>query len=203
MSPLQSDQLTGRLLPVVRSAVRSAGFELESLDVHSAGRRRLVRVVADVADVGDTVDPAGGAAADLDLDAVAELSRTVAAALDAHDELLGGPYTLEVSSPGIDRPLTRPGHWRRSRLRQVRIRRRDGSELVGRLGPCDATAAVVLVDGRLHTVRYADVDHAAVEVEFRQPPPEELSVVSGAAATAALTTTADADHDNAAKEEIR
>ena len=155
------EALVSRLRPVIAEAVRGLGFDLESLDVVVAGRRRLVKVVVD-ADDGVELDLLSGA------------SRAVSAALDSHDDLLGGPYTLEVTSPGVDRPLTRPRHWRRARLRLVRIRPHDGVEYTGRVGSCDDAGVELLVAGSLRRVEYRTMAKAMVEVEFRQPPAAEL-----------------------------
>ena len=159
------DALAGALRPVIADAVRGLGFDLETLDVQVAGRRKLVKVVVD-ADDGVELDLLSGA------------SRAVSAALDSHDELLGGPYTLEVTSPGVDRPLTRPRHWRRANLRLVRIRPRDGDEYTGRVGTCDDAGVEVLVGGTVRRVEYTTVAKAMVEVEFRQPPAAELQLLS-------------------------
>lgn len=158
----------GTLEPVVAEAVAAAGFELEQLDVQQAGRRRLVKVVVD----GD--DGVG-------LDAIAHVSRAVSAVLDEHDAVLGGPYTLEVTSPGIDRPLTHPRQWRRARLRLVKVRPVEGEEFVGRVGGSDDDGVEMLVDGQLRTVRYAEVAKAVVEVEFKQPPVAEMAMLEGRA----------------------
>ena len=101
-----------QLRAVVEPVVGAAGYDLEDLTVSRAGRRYVVRVVVD----GD-----GG----LDLDAVADVSRAVSAALDAAEEtggeIVAGEYQLEVSSPGVDRPLTLPRHWRRNIGRLVKV----------------------------------------------------------------------------------
>jgi ribosome maturation factor RimP len=157
----ERDVLAARLRPVVADAVAELGFDLESLDVQVAGRRKLVKVIVD-ADDG------------VELDLLSGVSRAVSATLDAHDEVLGGPYTLEVTSPGVDRPLTKPRHWRRSRLRLVRIRPHDGPEFTGRVGDADDTGVELLVAGELRRVEYGTVARASVEVEFRQPPAAEL-----------------------------
>ncbi len=152
------------LEPVVRDAVARAGFELEELDVMRAGRRQLVRVTVDAEDgVG--------------LDDITAVSRAVSAVLDEHDHMLAGSYTLEVTSPGVDRPLTRPRHWRRNRLRRVRVRNADGAEFAGRVGDCDDEGATLLVDGALRRIRYAEVERAVVELEFNQPPAAELAAL--------------------------
>lgn len=155
------EDIQGRLVPVVADAVGTLGFDLETLDVIVAGRRRLVKVVVD-ADEG------------VELDLLSEASRVISAALDANDDIIAGAYTLEVTSPGVDRPLTKPRHWRRAKLRLVKVRRHDGAEFLGRVGSADDDGVDVLVDGSLRRVDYASVARAAVEIEFRQPPSAEL-----------------------------
>ncbi|PPK67424.1 ribosome maturation factor RimP [Actinokineospora auranticolor] len=170
-NPAAGDRVTAALEPVVAGAIADTGFELEQLDIAQAGRRRLVRVVVD----GD--DGVG-------LDEVAVVSRAVSAVLDEHDAVLGGPYTLEVTSPGVDRPLTRPRHWRRNRLRLVKVRPVGGAEFTGRVGAADETpdgGVEMLVDGALRRVEYGTVAHAVVEVEFKQPPVAEMAMLEGRA----------------------
>ncbi|PWW62446.1 ribosome maturation factor RimP [Actinokineospora spheciospongiae] len=165
------------LRPVVADAVGAAGFELEELDVSTAGRRRLVRVIIDSLDGDNSANAVG-------LDEVARVSRELAAVLDEHDAVLGGPYTLEVTSPGTDRPLTRPRHWKRNRLRLVKVRPVEGAEYLGRVGDADAEetgGVTLLVDGAPRRVGYAEVAHAVVEVEFKQPPAAELAMLDGRA----------------------
>lgn len=152
------------LEPVVRDALRETGFDLEGLEQVRAGTRWLVRVIID-SDQG------------IRLDDIAATSRAVAAALDRHEDLLAGSYTLEVTSPGVDRPLTQPRHWWRNRLRLVRATVAAGGELVGRVGDCDDESVTLLVSGALRRVRYAELDRAVVEVEFRQPPAAELAAL--------------------------
>lgn len=152
---------------VVRDAVAGTGFELESLEQMRAGQRRLVRVV---------VDSDGG----VGLEDIATVSRAVSQALDQREELIAGPYTLEVTSPGVDRPLTQPRHWRRNRLRRVRAVLESGDELVGRIGDCDDEGVTLLVSGALRRVRYAELRRAVVEVEFRRPPAAEVAALDGA-----------------------
>jgi ribosome maturation factor RimP len=158
------------LEPVVADAVAQAGFELESLHVQQAGRRQLVKVAVD-----STADGDGNG---IGLDEVAEVSRAVSAALDALEAdrgAFGGPYTLEVTSPGLDRPLTKPRHWRRARLRKVAIRAPEDVRFTARVGDADEHGVELLVDGTLRRVGYADIEHAVVEVEFKEPPAAEIA----------------------------
>jgi len=176
-----SDELRGLLEPVVTGV----GFELDALEVRSAGRRHTIRLV---------VDSDAGAG----LDDIARLSRAASDALDRNEHLVGGSYTLEVTSPGVDRPLTTPRHWRRARLRLVTLRPQPGTALgdavlTGRVGAAGDDSVTLLVDGRLREVRYGDVAHAAVEVEFAPPPAAEVALLDPAGAEQAAAE--DPGHD--------
>jgi ribosome maturation factor RimP len=105
----RSDPATSRLARWIEPVVAGAGYDLEELVVTPAGRRSVVRVVVD-RDQGVTLDD------------IAEVSRAVSEVLDANDDGMGRtPYVLEVTSPGVDRPLTEPRHWRRNIGRLVTV----------------------------------------------------------------------------------
>lgn len=160
----------GPLRGVLEPIVTAAGFELDQLDVRAAGRRHTVKLVVDGEDgVG--------------LDDIARLSRAASAELDQHEHLIGGSYTLEVTSPGTDRPLTLPRHWRRAHLRLVKVRPAEGEQFLARVGEAGDEAVTVLVEGALRDLRYADVAHACVEVEFRKPPDADVVRLGGTPAT--------------------
>lgn len=144
---------------LLEPALAAAGFDLEEVTVAAAGRRSVVRVV---------VDRDGG----IDLDAVAEASRTAGDVLDADegaDSVLPGAYTLEVTSPGVDRPLTEPRHWRRARTRLVTARLHAGDDVTGRVLEAGEDCAVLEVDGTRRTLAFDEVARAQVQVEFRRP----------------------------------
>jgi ribosome maturation factor RimP len=148
------------LLDLLAPVVGACGLDLEDVAVNRAGSRSVVRVVVDA-------DPDAGTG--LDLDAVAEVSRAVSEALDGADDVLRGAYVLEVTSPGVDRPLTTPRHWRRARTRKLRVLRTNGSEVVGRLSEASDASdghAVLQTDSGAVCIAYADVRRATVEVEF-------------------------------------
>ncbi len=163
----QPANLGSAIESVVRDAVADVGFDLESLEEVRIGQRWVIRVIVD-SDAG------------VGLDDIAAVSRAVSHALDERDELMAGPYTLEVTSPGVDRPLTHPRHWRRNRLRLVRAALVGGGELIGRIGDCDDEGVTLLASGSLRRVRYTELSRAVVEVEFRHPPADELAVLDGA-----------------------
>lgn len=142
-----------RLSEHVRPEVSAVGYDLEDLTVTAAGRRSVVRVI---------VDKDGG----VTLDDVADVSRTISDALDRLDEaepgLLGASYVLEVSSPGVDRPLTEPRHWRRNVTRLVTATRREGEPVTGRITAADDDG-ITLDETRY---AYADLVRGSVQVEF-------------------------------------
>jgi ribosome maturation factor RimP len=141
---------------VIEPVIGAAGYDLEDLHLSRAGRRHLVRV---------TVDGDGG----ISLDAVAEVSRLVSAALDAAeaagDEIFAGEYELQVSSPGVDRALTLPRHWRRNvgRLVQVRVGER---QLAGRIVASDERGIVLESAGERHDVPFDALGPGKIQLEF-------------------------------------
>lgn len=145
-----------RVRAVVEPVVTRVGYDVEELVVSRAGRRHLVRVVVD----GD-----GGTS----LDAIAEVSRLVSAALDAAEqtggELIAGEYQLEVSSPGVDRPLTLPRQWRRNIGRLVSVRA-GGRQLTGRIMAADPAGVRLDVAGTEHHWDYPELGPGRVQVEF-------------------------------------
>lgn len=153
---------SGAVRSVVEPAVAGLGLDLEDLDVQASGRRRRVSVV---------VDRDGG----VDLDGIASVSRAVSDALDASDAMGDDPYTLEVTSPGIDRPLTLPRHWRRNIGRRVRLHATDGTSLEGRVREVDDDGILLAVDakGKPESVErrtpWSEVVRGEVQVEFRRP----------------------------------
>lgn len=142
-----------RVRAVVAPVVAAHGLDLEDLTLTPVGRRRLLRVV---------VDRDGG----LSLDDVATVSQALSAALDDSDAMGGQPYVLEVTSPGVDRPLTAPRHWRRATGRLVDVRLVDGGSVLGRVVEATDTAAVLDVDGSRRELRYDEVRSGQVQVEF-------------------------------------
>lgn len=146
------DSLVTLLAPVVSAQ----GLDLEDVSVTPAGKRRLLRVV---------VDQDGG----VGLDTVATVSTAVAATLDETDAMGGAPYVLEVTSPGVDRPLTSPRHWRRNLARLVKVSTAEGTALEGRLVEVDDDGIGVRSDGALTRLGWERVVSGRVQVEFTKP----------------------------------
>ncbi|GAA1902100.1 ribosome maturation factor RimP [Williamsia serinedens] len=161
---------------VVGPLVEAHGLDLERVEESGSGDSTVVRVVVD-ADAGT------------DLDDLAELSRELSTALDGADpDPLGDRrYTLEVTSPGVDRPLTAPRHWRRAQGRKVTATLRTASgpdeRVAGRVGRLDEAAGTVdvVVPGRrgtwdVRSLPLADITAAVVGVDFSSPGPAELEL---------------------------
>ncbi|OBI43530.1 ribosome maturation factor RimP [Mycobacterium colombiense] len=145
-----------------------AGFEIEDVVIDPRTRPPRILVIAD----GDN---------GLDLDTAATLSRSASALLDGLDTI-DDHYVLEVSSPGVDRPLTSAKHFRRARGRKVDVALSDGSKLTGRVGETtDDAVALVVRAGRDWAVReipLGDIAKAVVQVEFSPPNHAELELAS-------------------------
>jgi ribosome maturation factor RimP len=152
-----SDVAQRRIRSLVEPVVAAEGFEVESLVVTAAGRRSILRL---------TVDADDG----VDLDSVARVSRAVSDALDrAGGVAVAGPYSLEVSSPGVDRPLTDERHWRRATGRLVAVDV-DGTSVTARVTDVEP-GGVTLRDaaGQAITAAWSSLGTGRVQVEFNRP----------------------------------
>ncbi|WP_260763942.1 ribosome maturation factor RimP [Mycobacterium sp. SMC-4] len=156
----------GQVTELLEGAFARAGYDIEDVVIDFAARPPRITVVTD-SDSG------------LDLDAIAELSRTASGLLDALDS---PAYVLEVTSPGVDRPLTTPTHFRRAQGRRVEFTLSDGTTLTGRLGPLDGDSVRVVVRQGAstgYTIRDLALEgivKAVVQVEFSPPNPRELEL---------------------------
>ena len=151
--PVDDKRLAGMLQPVVAAA----GLDLESVRATTVGKRRLLRVVVD-SDHG------------VSLDETADVSREISAVLDASNVMGEVPYTLEVSSPGVDRPLTEPRHWRRATRRLVRVKVAEEGTVQGRVLAVDEAGVTLDVDGAKRAFTYGVLGTGAVQVEFGRLP---------------------------------
>ncbi|TFV70569.1 ribosome maturation factor RimP [Blastococcus sp. CT_GayMR19] len=164
----RADPATSRLAGWIEPVVGSAGYDLEELVVTPAGRRSVVRVVVD-RDEGVT------------LDGIAEISRALSEVLDQNDDGMGRtPYVLEVSSPGVDRPLTEPRHWRRNTGRLVAVTvgpAGSTDEVTGRVTAVDDSGVTLAVEAKgkpgakkrpptPRQVPWAELGSGRVQVEF-------------------------------------
>ncbi len=153
---MSTEEIRDRLAGVLTAPLAEVGLDVEAVELTQAGRRRLLRVA---------VDQDGG----VTMDDIAEATREVSRVLDATNALGEQPYTLEVTSPGTDRPLTLPRHWRRNRGRLVAVTLREGGSLSGRVTDSDESRAVLDVEGTPHEVPFDGVAKAKVQIEFNRP----------------------------------
>lgn len=148
---------------VVGPVVEQCGLEVDRIEIASAGKRSVLRVYLD----GDGPEGRGPS-----LDEIAEATRAVSAALDESDVTGNAPYTLEVSSRGVSRPLTEPKHFRRNIGRLVALTLPDGP-VTGRIGATDGDGIELDVDGAVRRVGFVGISKAVVQAELRKDTPAE------------------------------
>lgn len=146
---------TARIEAVLTDRLGALGFDIEAIELTPAGKRRVLRIAVDK-DRGVTLDD------------VADATRAVNELLDGSDVMGEQPYTLEVTSRGVDRPLTLPRHWRRNQGRLVKVTLVEGGTVTGRIGASDEEQVRLAVDGDERAVRYADIAKALVQIEFKK-----------------------------------
>ncbi|MGO4341918.1 ribosome maturation factor RimP [Phycicoccus sp. Soil748] len=163
-----------QIRPAVEGPLAALGLLVEDVAVTPAGKRRLVRIWIDRV-LEATDGPTTTATDPLSLDEVADATRTIGDALDEADAMGEQPYTLEVTSPGVDRPLTEPRHYRRNITRLVTLTPLEGAPVTGRLVSADDEGVTVEVPATKKTPArteqhpYSALSRAAVEVEFSRP----------------------------------
>ncbi len=160
---MRDSQIAAELEPVLTACA----LELETVEVIPAGKRRLLRIVVD----GDGPEGRGPT-----LDEIAEATKAISTALDGSPAVGNAPYTLEVSSRGISRPLELPRHWRRNRGRLVQLSTRGGEQLSGRIERADDDGVDLDVSGQQRRIGFADVAKALVQIEFNRPSTSEDEV---------------------------
>ena len=156
--PERAESLAGAIEPVLSTL----GLELFDLELTGGGSTRTLRVV---------VDRDGG----VDLDAITAATDAISPILDHHDDpALRGPYGLEVSSPGLERPLRRPDHYRRALGATVSVKTRgaDGEirRLRGVLAAADDDGFTIDADGTTEEIAYGDVTQARTVFEWGSAP---------------------------------
>lgn len=158
-----------RVIELLADPIEREGYDLEDVTITLAGRHSAVRVMVD-SDAG------------LELDEVARLSHVISDAFDAVSDFGESPYTLEVTSPGIDRPLTEERHWRRAQGRKVLVELAEES-VTGRVGRLSDAGVDIVVKAKggpvVRRVELEDVRKAVVQVEFSRPDAKELELAGG------------------------
>jgi ribosome maturation factor RimP len=150
--------LVQSIADAITPVVESAGYFLEDVHVASPGNRRIVTGVVD-------------GTANLNLDEVTVITKEISAILDESEFLGDTPFTLEVSSPGVDRPLTLPRHWLKNMTRLVRSVMVNGEIITGRVDAVHDESVCVIVEGKVpHKVElpFVEIKRAQVEIEFNR-----------------------------------
>ena len=150
-----------RLAELIEPVTAAAGLDLESVRMSVAGKRRLLRIVVD-GDHGVSLDDA------------ADVSREISAMLDEGNALGEVPYTLEVSSPGVDRPLTEPRHWRRGVGRLVKVKVAGEGTVEGRILAADADGVTLELAKGERRFELGELGAGAIQIEFGRIPEAEL-----------------------------
>ena len=135
----------------VTPALSALGFYLEDVTITSAGRRSMLTIIVD----GDT---------HLSLDQVTSATKAISEIVESLQSLGDTPFTLEVTSPGLDRPLTKPRHWRKNIDRLVKVVLLDGKEIKGRIKAASEDSATV----DQSEINCTEIKRASLEVEFKQ-----------------------------------
>jgi len=135
----------------VTPALSALGFYLEDVTITSAGRRSMLTIIVD----GDT---------HLSLDQVTSATKAISEIVESLQSLGDTPFTLEVTSPGLDRPLTKPRHWRKNIDRLVKVVLLDGKEIKGRIKATSEDCATV----DQSEINFTEIKRASLEVEFKQ-----------------------------------
>jgi ribosome maturation factor RimP len=147
-----ANNLTDLLTPVVTGT----GFVLEEVTVTPVGKGRLVSVVID----REVSNPS--------LDEVTVVSKDISAILDTYSQMGEMPFTLEVTTPGVDRPLTLPRHWKKNVGRLVKITPKEGEKYLGRITEVLENEVKLDLGKELINVNFGDVSRAQIEVEFNR-----------------------------------
>jgi ribosome maturation factor RimP len=166
MANQQQVALVERVTSALTPTLIAVNMDLEAVEIKGTGKARLLRVA---------IDQDGG----VSLDDVAEVTQLVSQRLDEADIMGRDPYTLEVTSRGIDRPLTMPRHWRRNLTRLVEVQLSNGMSITGRAiaSDDDTTGGVTLqiagqIDGQVNGahqyIAYEDIARALVQIEFNR-----------------------------------
>lgn len=148
--------LNANIAELLSPVITRAGFVLEEVSVTPAGKRRIVSVVID----REESNPS--------LDEVTLVSKEVSAILDDYSQLGSMPFTLEVTTPGVDRPLTQPRHWRKNIGRLVKVTPIEGEKYIARIKSVSNAGVILDFQDEESTVNFSDIRRAVIEIEFNR-----------------------------------
>jgi ribosome maturation factor RimP len=151
--------ITDQIAQLVTPAVQAQGFFLEEVLLVSPGKHRIVTCIVD-------------GQSSLNMDQVTAVSRAISELLDEAAFMGEAPFTLEVTSPGVDRPLTKPRHFAKNVDRLLKVVRTDGEVITGRISGNTETELTLTVSEKKEVkevvIALADIKRATVEIEFNR-----------------------------------
>jgi len=151
--------ITDQISQLVTPAVEAQGFFLEEVQLVSPGKHRIVTCIVD----GET---------SLNMDQVTSVSRAISELLDEAPFMGQTPFTLEVTSPGVDRPLTKPRHFAKNHDRLLKVVKLDGDVVIGRIAANSENEVTLTVTDKKEVkdviVAFSDIKRATVEIEFNR-----------------------------------
>jgi len=151
--------ITDQISQLVTPAVEAQGFFLEEVQLVSPGKHRIVTCIVD----GET---------SLNMDQVTSVSRAISELLDEAPFMGETPFTLEVTSPGVDRPLTKPRHFAKNHDRLLKVVKLDGDVVTGRIAANSENEVTLTVTDKKEVkdviVAFSDIKRATVEIEFNR-----------------------------------
>ena len=142
--------LNEEISAAIRPAIEATGNYLEELTITSAGKVKILTVIVD-------------SESHLNLDQVTAVTKSISEIVEALPALGDTPFTLEVTSPGLDRPLTKPRHWRNNLNRLVKITMTSGALIEGRI--VEVTESTAMVGSEI--VSFEDIKRATLEIKFK------------------------------------
>ena len=151
--------ITDQISQLVTPAVEAQGFFLEDVQLVSPGKHRIVTCIVD----GET---------SLNMDQVTSVSRAISELLDEAQFMGETPFTLEVTSPGVDRPLTKPRHFAKNHDRLLKVVKLDCDAVTGRIAANSENEVTLTVTDKKEVkdvvVAFSDIKRATVEIEFNR-----------------------------------
>jgi ribosome maturation factor RimP len=143
---MPATELVAELERILEPAILEHGLELVAVEQSGGRHAPIIRVL---------LDRDGG----IDVDTIAASNRWISEVLEA-DEHLKGPYILEVSSPGIDRPLTKPADYVRFSGETATIKTRTATgraTLTGQISSANESGITLVIEGNKHQISYNDI----------------------------------------------
>ncbi len=134
--------------------VEKLGFILEDITFENQGREKFLTVY---------VDSSFESQSSINLDNIAEISRTLSQIIDNDSNFGEQAFNFEVTTPGVDRPLALPRHWKKNLGRLVNITFQDGNRIKGRIN--SASDDEVVVEDKSYP--YLQIKKALIEIEFK------------------------------------